>query len=44
MRAFGIQERTNFPNGSAEQMADELNQKLGKYQADPAVVAEEHGG
>ena len=26
--AFGIQERTNFPNGSAEQMADELNAEL----------------
>lgn len=26
--AFGIQERTNFPNGSAERMADELNAEL----------------
>jgi hypothetical protein len=26
--AFGIQERTNFPNGSAEQMAEELNAEL----------------
>jgi hypothetical protein len=27
-RAMGIQERTNFPNGSAEAMADELNAEL----------------
>jgi hypothetical protein len=26
--AFGIQERTNFPNGSAEQMAEQLNAEL----------------
>jgi hypothetical protein len=26
--AFGIQERSNFPNGSAERMAEELNARL----------------
>lgn len=44
--AFGIQERTNFPNGSAEQMADRLNTELsqrtsnafdGKVSAEPSV-------
>jgi hypothetical protein len=28
LRTFGVQERTNFPNGSAEQMAEELNAEL----------------
>lgn len=39
MRAFGIQERTNFPNGSAEQMADELNQELRDYLTGSAVAS-----
>lgn len=29
-RAFGIQERTNFPDGSAEKMASELNKRPGQ--------------
>lgn len=28
--AFGIQERTNFPNGSAERVTEELNAELAR--------------
>jgi hypothetical protein len=34
IHAFGIQERTNFPNGSAQGMANALNQELHARLAD----------
>jgi hypothetical protein len=37
--AFGIQERTNFPDGSGESMADEMNTELRERQAAPDSAA-----
>ena len=36
--AFGIQERTNFSDGSAERIAEELNEELGRRSSEEARV------